>query len=51
VTFRDCLRFAIRSNLTILSLLEPRAGMPDPGPYRARIAELLTRLDGVEAPT
>lgn len=39
------LRHAVRSNLTILSLMEPRPGMPDPGPHRARIASLLRRLE------
>jgi hypothetical protein len=43
------LRFAIRSNLTMLSLLEPRPGMPDPRPERARIAALLERLEASEA--
>ena len=37
---------AVRSNLTLLSLLEPRAGMPDPRPWRADIATLLRRLEG-----
>lgn len=39
------LRHAARSNLTILSLLEPRAGMPDPRPRRADVAGLLQRLE------
>jgi hypothetical protein len=42
------LRHAVRSNLTILSLMEPRPGMPDPGPHRARIAALLRRLERVK---
>lgn len=29
------LRHTVRSNLAILSLMEPRPGMPDPGPHRA----------------
>ena len=33
---RPELRHAVRSNLTILSLLAPRSGMPDPQPRRAR---------------
>ena len=37
---------AVRSNLTMLSLLEPRAGMPDPRPRRADVATLLRRLEG-----
>ncbi len=44
------LRYAIRSNLTILSLMQPGTeGMPDPQPQRARIAELLDRFEGLEA--
>jgi len=39
------LRFAVRSNLTILSLLPPRPGMPDPRPERARVAHLLRQLE------
>jgi hypothetical protein len=39
------LRHAARSNLTILSLLAPRPGMPDPRPERARVADLLRRLE------
>ena len=39
------LRHAARSNLTILSLLTPRAGMPDPRPERARVADLLRQLE------
>lgn len=39
------LRHAVRSNLTLLSLLEPRAGMPDPRPWRADVATLLGRLE------
>jgi hypothetical protein len=45
------LRHAICSNLAILSLMESRPGMPDPGPHRARIAALLRRLERLkEAP-
>ena len=39
------LRHQIRSNLTILSLLSPRPGMPDPEPTRSVIADLLMRLE------
>ncbi len=39
------LRYAVRSNLTILSLMAPRAGMPDPRPERARVVDLLRRLE------
>lgn len=39
------LRHAARSNLTILSLLAPRPGLPDPGPRRADVAALLRRLE------
>lgn len=42
------LRYAVRSNLTILSLLTPRPGMPDPGPERARVVDLLRRLESGE---
>ncbi len=42
------LRFAARSGLSTLSLLGPRAQMPDPAPQRARIAEVLARLEKVE---
>ncbi|MEO8704865.1 MAG: hypothetical protein ABI867_32735 [Kofleriaceae bacterium] len=38
------LRHAIRSNLTVLSLLPARANMPDPAVVRASIADLLRRL-------
>jgi len=38
-------RHAVLSNLTLLSLMERRPGMPDPGPHRARIAALLRRLE------
>jgi hypothetical protein len=41
---RPELRHAVRSNLTILSLLAPRAGMPDPRPHRGELAALLRRL-------
>lgn len=39
------LRHAIRSNLTILSLLEPRASMPDPRSMRVLVAQLLAQLE------
>ncbi len=42
---RSELRHAVRSNLTILSLLGPRDGMPDPRPRRAEVAALLRRLE------
>ena len=45
---RPELRHAVRSNLTILSLLAPRAGMPDPRPRRAEVATLLRRLEAGE---
>ena len=34
-------RHAVRSNLTLLSLIEARTGMPDPRPRRADVAALL----------
>jgi hypothetical protein len=39
------LRHTIRSNLSLLALLEPRAGMPDPRPRREQVARLLARLE------
>src|SRR5512139_222258 len=45
---RPELRYAVRSNLTVLSLLEPRLGMPDPGPQRATVAAVLRRLERLE---
>ena len=42
------LRHVARSNLTLLSLLEPRAGMPDPRPLRAVVAALFRRLEAAE---
>jgi hypothetical protein len=49
---RPELRHAVRSNLTILSLLAPRPGMPDPQSRRAGVAALLRRLEAAatEAP-
>jgi hypothetical protein len=46
---RPELRHAVRSNLTLLSLIEPRSGMPDPRPRRGRVAALLRRLETIEA--
>jgi hypothetical protein len=43
------MRYAVRSNLTLLSLLEPVAGMPDPRPHRRTIADLLRRVEAKEA--
>ena len=45
---RPELRHAVRSNLTILSLLAPRSGMPDPEPRRAEVAALLRRLTAAD---
>jgi hypothetical protein len=45
--FRDLpaeLCHEIRSNLTVLSMIEPHAGMPDPRPHRERIATLLAEM-------
>lgn len=39
------LRHQIRSNLTILSLMSPHPGMPDPQATRATVAELLSHLE------
>jgi len=43
------LRYAVCSNLTILSLMQGMDGMPDPQGQRARIAALLARLEELEA--
>jgi hypothetical protein len=45
---RPELRHAVRSNLTVLSLLAPRSGMPDPRPLRGDIAALLRRLEAAD---
>jgi len=45
------LRYAVRSNLTVLSLMPGMEGMPDPRPQRARIAGLLARLEELEVET
>jgi hypothetical protein len=42
------LRHAARSNLTILSLLAPREGMPDPRPRRGDVEAVLRRLETAE---
>jgi hypothetical protein len=42
------LRYAVQSNLTLLSLLQPHTGMPDPRPHRAQIAALFRRLEAAE---
>ena len=42
---RPELRHSVRSNLTILSLLASRPGMPDPQPRRADLASMLRRLE------
>jgi hypothetical protein len=42
------LRFAARSGLSALSLLEPRVQMPDPTPHRALLAGLMSRLENTE---
>jgi hypothetical protein len=41
-------RYAIRSNLTLLALVPPRPGMPDPEPERRRVVALLRRLEQLE---
>lgn len=45
------LRHAVRSNLTVLSLLDARAGMPDPHPQRVLVAAVLRRLEREEEET
>ena len=42
------LRYAARSGLSMLSLLEPRAFMPDPIPHRALITQVMARLERTE---
>jgi len=42
---RPELRHAVRANLTLLSLIDARAGMPDPRPQRAAVATLLQRVE------
>lgn len=42
---RTDLRHTVRSNLTLLSLIEARTGMPDPTPQRSTVAALLQRLE------
>jgi len=45
---RPELRHSTRANLTILSLLASRSGMPDPAPHRSDLAALLLRLEAGE---
>jgi hypothetical protein len=42
---RPELQHTVRSNLTILSLLGPRSGMPDPRPWRQTVEAVLQRLE------
>jgi hypothetical protein len=44
----DELRYAVRANLSTLSLLEPRPAMPDPRPHRELVAALQRRLESQE---
>lgn len=46
---RPELQHGVRSNLTLLSLLGPRAGLPDPRSRRVEVAALLRRLDSEDA--
>jgi hypothetical protein len=46
---RADLRHAVRSNMTVLSLLGPRAGMPDPRAQRQRVLDVLSRLERQDA--
>jgi hypothetical protein len=43
-------RYSLRSNLSVLSLLEPRRYMPDPVPHRRQLAQLMARLESGDAP-
>ena len=45
---RPELRHVVRSNLTLLSLLSPRPGMPDPGPRRSEVNALLHQLEPMD---
>ncbi len=42
------LRYAVRSNLTVLSMMAPLEQMPDPTQQRAQVAALLRRLQTAE---
>lgn len=42
---RADLRHAVLSNMTVLSLLGPRPGMPDPRAQRQRVSDALSRLE------
>jgi hypothetical protein len=42
------LRHVVRGNLTVLSLLSARDGMPDPAAHRERVADVLARLEAVD---
>jgi hypothetical protein len=47
-TFRELpadLQYHVCANLSVLALLEPVPGMPDPRDYRQTVAQLLGRLD------
>ena len=43
-------RHAVCSNLTLLSLIAPRVGMPNPLPFRQSVTELLARIEGRREP-
>jgi len=43
------LRHAVHVNVTLLSLLEPVTGMPDPQAQRDRVYELLARVEEIDA--
>ena len=47
---RPELQHAVCSNLTVLSLIEARAGMPNPVPQRAIVEALLRRLESRGGP-
>jgi len=48
-TLPDEMRHDVRSNITVLSLMESLPGMPDPKPVRDRLAALLRLLERTEA--
>jgi uncharacterized protein (UPF0371 family) len=45
------LRHVVRANLTVLSLLSARDGMPDPAAHRERVADVLARFEAVDGDT
>ena len=42
------MRYVVRANLTMLSLIEPLDEMPDPRPHRALVQNLLRKLESTD---